>query len=95
MRDGTKLSADLYLPKGPGPWPTLVERTPYNKETSVEVKVAKSPPYYATRGYAVVIQDIRGRHKSEGDFYAFHNDSWGANRDGYDTIRMASITELV
>ena len=87
MRDGTKLKADLYLPKGPGPWPVLIERTPYNKESSSEVKAAESPPYYSARGYAVVIQDVRGRHKSEGDFYAYHNDGWGANRDGYDTIQ--------
>jgi len=35
MRDGTRLKADLYLPKGGGPWPVLLERTPYDKENSV------------------------------------------------------------
>jgi putative CocE/NonD family hydrolase len=85
MRDGARLKADLYVPKGPGPWPVLVERTPYNKETSVELTV-KSPPFFASRGYAVVFQDVRGRFKSEGEFYPFRDDGWGANRDGYDTI---------
>jgi len=85
MRDGTRLKADLYLPKGPGPWPVLVERTPYNKETSIELTV-KSPPFFASRGYAVVFQDVRGRFKSEGDWYPFRDDGWGARRDGYDTV---------
>ncbi|MBI4221030.1 MAG: CocE/NonD family hydrolase [Chloroflexi bacterium] len=85
MRDGTKLMADLYLPHGDGPWPTLLERTPYNKESSPEVGV-KSPQFYASRGYAVVLQDVRGRFKSEGTWYPFAADGWGALRDGYDTV---------
>ena len=60
MSDGARLSADLYLPSGPGPWPVLLERTPYNKEASVEVIQVGSPAYFASRGYAVVIQDTRG-----------------------------------
>ncbi|MGH2461292.1 MAG: CocE/NonD family hydrolase [Chloroflexota bacterium] len=85
MRDGTRLRADVYLPKGAGPWPTLLERTPYNKETSSEVALG-APEYYASRGYAVVIQDVRGRFKSDGAFYPFHDDGWRTNRDGYDTV---------
>ena len=86
MSDGVRLSADLYLPSGPGPWPVLLERTPYNKETSVEVIQVGSPAYFASRGYAVVIQDTRGRFNSEGEFYPFRDDGWGENRDGYDTV---------
>lgn len=90
MRDGTKLVADLYLPRGEGPWPTLLERTPYDKEgtpihSSTEVG-AKAPQFFASRGYAVVIQDARGRYKSEGTWYPFTADGWGALRDGYDTV---------
>jgi uncharacterized protein len=85
MRDGTRLRGDLYLPSGDGPWPTLIERTPYNKETSSEISVG-APEFYATRGYAVIIQDTRGRFKSEGTFRPFHDDGWRENRDGYDTI---------
>ncbi|MBI4219717.1 MAG: CocE/NonD family hydrolase [Chloroflexi bacterium] len=93
MRDGTKLRADLYLPKGSGPWPTLLERTPYNKESSVEVATVKSPDYYARRGYAVVIQDVRGRYASEGEFRPFRPDGWGRQQDGFDTIeRLARQT---
>ena len=86
MSDGVRLSADLYLPSGPGPWPVLLERTPYNKEASVEVIQVGSPAYFASRGYAVVIQDTRGRFNSEGEFYPFRDDGWGENRDGYDTV---------
>ena len=86
MSDGVRLAADLYLPAGPGPWPVLLERTPYNKETSVEVLQVGSPAYFASRGYAVVIQDTRGRFKSEGEFYPFRDDGWGERRDGYDTV---------
>ncbi|HEX5416487.1 MAG TPA: CocE/NonD family hydrolase [Chloroflexota bacterium] len=85
MRDGTQLVADLYLPAGTGPWPTLLERTPYNKETSSEVSLGAGE-FYASRGYAVVIQDVRGRFKSAGEFVPFHDDGWRANRDGYDTV---------
>jgi hypothetical protein len=85
MRDGALLRADIYLPEGDGPFPTILERTPYNKEDSSEVKV-DAPAYFASRGYAVVIQDVRGRFKSDGDFRPFHDDGWGLNRDGYDTV---------
>ncbi len=85
MRDGTALRADLYLPEGDGPWPVLVERTPYGKENSPE-KQAGAPEFFAAHGYAVVIQDVRGRFASEGRFVPFHDDGWGPNRDGYDTV---------
>jgi putative CocE/NonD family hydrolase len=85
MRDGTRLAGDIYLPGGPGPWPTILERTPYSKATSAEVSV-KAPEFYASRGYAVVIQDTRGRFRSEGTFYPFEDDGWRINRDGYDTV---------
>lgn len=85
MRDGTILRGDVYLPQGAGPFPALVERTPYNKEVSPEMQV-KSPPFFASQGYAVVVQDVRGKFKSAGKFIPFHDDGWGVNRDGYDTI---------
>ena len=85
MRDGTVLRADVYLPKGKGPFPALLERTPYSKDNSPECQVG-SPPFFASQGYAVVIQDVRGRFASEGRFIPFHDDGWGENRDGYDTV---------
>jgi putative CocE/NonD family hydrolase len=84
-RDGTLLYADVYLPDAAGPYPALLERTPYNKEESVEV-TAGAPAFFARHGYAVVIQDVRGRFKSSGKFIPFHDDGWGPNQDGYDTV---------
>ena len=87
MTDGAILRGNLYLPTGKGPWPVLIERTPYGKDSnSVEANQVKSPQFYAERGYAVVIQDTRGRHRSEGTFYVLRDDGWNVNRDGYDTI---------
>src|SRR5688500_7435583 len=85
MRDGTILRTDLYLPDGEGPWPVLLERTPYNKHSSSEIALG-SPDVYPNAGMAVAIQDVRGRFASDGDFYPFRDDGWGPNRDGYDTV---------
>lgn len=85
MRDGVRLAADLYLPKGTGPFPVIIERTPYDKTGPVSAG-ASNPTYYAARGYAVVVQDVRGRYASEGAFYPFHTDA----QDGYDTVEWAA-----
>jgi hypothetical protein len=85
MRDGVELAADLYCPDAPGRFPTLLERTPYNREESV-LHRTKSPDYFASRGYLLVIQDVRGRYGSDGVWYPFIADGWGELRDGYDTI---------
>ncbi|MFN8500105.1 MAG: CocE/NonD family hydrolase [Anaerolineae bacterium] len=85
MRDGTRLHADVYLPRGDDPVPALVERTPYGKEASIEVQI-DAPRFFTDHGYAVVIEDVRGRFGSEGRFYPFKDDGWGANQDGYDTV---------
>ncbi len=90
MRDRTKLYSDVYLPDGEGPFPVLIERTPYNKEECGEVSIG-SPEFFAERGYAVVIQDVRGSFKSGGDFYPFQHEGWNENRDGYDTVEWAAL----
>ncbi len=84
LRDGVRLATDLYLPAWegaalPGPWPVILERTPYNKLNALIVNTAK---FYARRGYAVVLQDVRGRCASEGDWYAFALEG----EDGVDTV---------
>ena len=65
-RDGVKLATDVYRPARDGSpvdgkFPTLLERTPYNKNSG-----ANAANYYVPRGYVVVYQDVRGRYKSEG-----------------------------
>lgn len=84
MRDGVVLRADTYRPRGSGPFPALVYRTPYGKGPTAE--------WYDThlaaveRGYVVVIQDVRGRYASDGEFYPYINEG----RDGYDTIEWVA-----
>lgn len=78
MRDGVKLATDVYLPEGPGPWPTILVRTPYNKAPLEGIGTEGN-----RRGYAVVIQDCRGRFASEGENLPFHRD----HEDGPDTMR--------
>jgi putative CocE/NonD family hydrolase len=82
MRDGVRLRADVWRPSATGRFPTLVYRTPYGRGSADREIVRKA----VARGYAVLLQDVRGRYGSEGDFvpYAFEG------RDGYDTIEWAS-----
>jgi len=81
MRDGVKLSADLYFPTDlTGPLPTVLVRTPYNKKTfRLEKGFAR---WLAGHGYAVVVQDVRGKYESDGEFTTSAND----RNDGYDTM---------
>lgn len=78
MRDGIKLSTDVYLPKNAGqPVPAVLVRTPYGKEDGCEIYYR-----YVQRGYAVVIQDVRGRNASEGEWMP----NWYEVEDGDDTL---------
>ena len=84
MRDGVVLRADIYRPSGDGKFPVLVFRTPYGKHDA-----ARSDGIHekaVARGYAVVMQDVRGRHASDGHFNPYRQE--GA--DGYDTIEWAA-----
>ncbi len=90
MRDGVRLATDVYLPArngqlAPGTWPTILGRTSYDKEADwLWVKpVAK---FFVPRGYAVVVQDLRGRHQSEGRGQYFHVVNPREGPDGYDTV---------
>lgn len=83
MRDGVKLYADIYLPEAPGKYPVLVVRTPYGTQRS---GVQEEMVPFAQNGYAVVMQDVRGRYESEGKWEPFRNEG----RDGYDTIEWAA-----
>ena len=84
MRDSVALQADVVRPPGVGPFPTLVYRTPYGRGSTTDdsstVRAA------VARGYAVVVQDVRGRYGSAGDFVPYINEG----RDGYDTIEWAA-----
>jgi putative CocE/NonD family hydrolase len=84
MRDGTILRADVWLPAHEGRFPTLVYRTPYGKQAAPEewTTFQKLPD----AGYAVMIQDVRGRYASDGEFVPYQNEG----KDGYDTIEWAA-----
>ncbi|MGN5236442.1 CocE/NonD family hydrolase [Rhodococcus sp. SJ-3] len=82
MRDGTILRADLYRPAGGGPFPTLLQRTPYSKDFNPGLWVVLDPIKAAAAGFAMVIQDVRGRGRSDGDFYPFTAEAV----DGEDTV---------
>ena len=67
MRDGVRLATDVYRPKGDGPWPVLLERTPYGKSFAwFTAGLIVNPLVAVERGYAVVVQDTRGRSGSQG-----------------------------
>jgi putative CocE/NonD family hydrolase len=78
MRDGVKLVADVFRPKGEGPFPTILARTPYNRLSEGTLKGG----WYAKRGYVFVAQDVRGRFASGGEWFPFVNET----KDGSDTL---------
>jgi putative CocE/NonD family hydrolase len=84
MRDGVVLRADVYRPKADGQFPVLLERTPYDKNNSAGSNSFASKA--AASGYVVIIQDVRGRYTSDGDWYPFLHES----DDGYDTVEWAA-----
>lgn len=83
MRDGITLSADVYLPLSGRGLPTIVQWTPY--ESTRERFVAWGV-WFARRGYAAVVVDVRGRYESDGDFYAWTKDGV----DAHDTLTWAA-----
>jgi putative CocE/NonD family hydrolase len=85
MRDGIRLVADVYRPVGPGPWPLLLLRQPYGRDIASSVVLAH-PPWFARRGFMVVVQDVRGHGGSEGIFAPFHQEL----ADGFDTVAWAA-----
>jgi uncharacterized protein len=85
MRDGTVLRAEVWRPAGDGPHPAILMRTPYVKETSAPSPILDCR-LATERGYAVVLQDVRGRGSSEGSFEPFVNEE----RDGADSVAWAA-----
>jgi len=84
MRDGIVLRADILLPSAEGKFPALIYRTPYGKHFAL--KEYKTFEKAVARGYAVIVQDVRGRYASDGEFVAYQNEG----RDGFDTIEWAA-----
>jgi putative CocE/NonD family hydrolase len=85
LRDGVTTMADVYRPKEPGRFPVLLSRTPYDK-TSTNAYLGLRPLRAVSRGYAVVIQDVRGRYASDGKFDPLRNEL----NDGYDSVEWCA-----
>ena len=83
MRDGVVLRADVYRPSTGRQFPVLLQRTPYNREFLPIVAMTLDPIRAATAGYAVVIQDVRGRWASEGEVFSPYGNE---EADGADTL---------
>ena len=82
LRDGTKTYVDVFRPDAVGAFPGLLQRTPYDKGSTSSRSGTLDAVSAASRGYAVAIQDVRGRYSSGGEFYTFVNES----NDGYDSV---------
>ena len=79
LRDAVRLSADVYLPRASGRFPTILLRTPYESTRDGHIDWAA---WWARRGYACVVEDNRGKFESEGVFYPYRDDG----PDGHDTL---------
>ena len=78
MSDGICLSTNIYLPKDNLSCPIILQRSPYGTNTEEMVKEAVN---FVKEGYGAVLQDVRGRWDSDGEWYPFINEA----SDGYDT----------
>jgi predicted acyl esterase len=86
MRDGVELATDVYLPPDAArPLPAILLRTPYGKGSAAGLARTLLP-----RGYAFVVQDMRGRFDSQGEDSAFRTDGTGALRDGFDAVEWVA-----
>ncbi|WP_249870446.1 CocE/NonD family hydrolase [Oceanobacillus saliphilus] len=86
LRDGTNLYATIYRPSGEGEYPVLLTRLPYDKNLPNFSHRYIDPIRFAMNGYVVIIQDVRGRFASEGEFEPFVQEL----KDGYDTVEWAA-----
>jgi putative CocE/NonD family hydrolase len=85
LKDGTRLDADVYRPAAPGPYPVLLQRQAYSRRIACSICYAH-PAWYASHGYIVVVQDVRGRGTSEGTFRPGETEV----EDGAETVEWAS-----
>jgi len=81
MRDGVRLATDVYLPEGRGRVPAVLVRLPYDK-CGRYTFMPRCAPFFTERGYAFVVQDVRGKFRSGGETMPFTHEV----EDGYDTL---------
>jgi putative CocE/NonD family hydrolase len=86
LSDGAVLRADVYRPASEVSLPVLLMRLPYGKTTAGANWGYAHPAWYASRGYVVAVQDVRGRYASEGEFTPFVHET----SDGYESVEWAA-----
>jgi hypothetical protein len=86
MRDGIRLATDVFLPPDAGPVPAVLVRLPYDKGGRYTF-MSEIAPSFTDRGYAFVVQDVRGKFRSEGETLAFVHEV----DDGYDTLEWMVV----
>lgn len=86
MRDGVILYADVYRPKAEGQFPVLVDGTPYSKTNAMMLAAGTFVPRATSRGYALVVYDVRGQNMSEGEIDLHVN----LQDDGYDVVEWVA-----
>ena len=86
LRDGIITYVDVCRPDAPGRFPALLQRTPYDKSAARSRAEPLDAARAAMQGYAVVVQDVRGRYSSGGEFYTFVNEM----DDGYDSVQWVA-----
>jgi uncharacterized protein len=87
MRDGVVLRANVYRPDDGGLWPVLLARTPYGKDDAGHLHWSGLDPLEAVRqGFIVVVQDVRGRFASDGEWAPYRAE----REDGFDTVEWAA-----
>ncbi|MEZ4622871.1 MAG: CocE/NonD family hydrolase [Caldilineaceae bacterium] len=78
MRDGISLQSAIFLPESDGPFPSLMVRCMYG----IDQRIRQRAESFVAAGYAVVAQNVRGRHQSEGGQISFAD----FPEDGFDTL---------
>ena len=79
LKDGIKLKSRIWYPNNEGPWPALLMRQPYGREIASTVTYPH-PSWFASNGYLVVVQDVRGQGESEGTFKGFSQESFDTSQ---------------
>jgi predicted acyl esterase len=91
VSDGTRMATDIYFPVGLDRAPVILIRTPYGKKAQrLMGRGASTERLLAQRGYIVMVQDVRGRYGSDGEFYPFIRDG----QDGQDVIGWIATAAL-
>lgn len=85
MRDGVKLISDIWMPQQDGKYPVIMIRTPYGRSAAY-MNYTGMGEYFAKQGYVFMVQDVRGKGDSQGNF----NFLFQEGQDGYDTVEWAA-----